>query len=162
MKSIAQLITLSCFCGLSSLAHAQPANTISHVDIDMPMQSITSKRMVVTTPVIYKAFRQKIPRRLNTMGDEPQNKTQDNRKKDLYIEVGNRNYFVKFCSSQVTRADIETALAKQTESQPLIKLDITITKGNWDICQFDELVQSRIGRYAIVHRIINEGDVAHK
>lgn len=158
-KTDKKLIILYFFVGLFSLGYSQTTNKISCVDIQK--EPIKDKKILVTTPIIYKAFIQKKTNRsINTLTNKKVNKTQDNSEKDVYIRFENRDYFVKFCSSKVTRAKIEAVISeqmKQGKTPPaLVTLCISITKGSWDICQHNSmLIQSRIGNYAIVHRIVH-------
>lgn len=168
-----KLIILCFLFGLFSLGYAQTNDnnndTVSQIDLDVQKGCTKSKSLVVTTPIIYKAFQQKRPSRpLNISESEllkqTTNAMQDNSDKEVYIRVENTDYFVKFCSSKVTRMDIEKAIKqaivkqkRQNKTQrAVITLDITLTEGSWDICQPDSmLMQSRIGKYAIVHRIVH-------
>lgn len=167
MKPINQFLALYFFFGLIALGYAQTTRNVHHVG--MQKEPIQDKRLIVTTPIIYKAFRQKRPNRpLKNPTRKIANKTQNSSEKEMYIRVDDTHYFVKLCSSQVTHADIEAALTqsvlakkKQRKTTPvLVTLDVTITEGNWDICEHDAtIMQSRIGEYAIVHRIVPKSEV---
>lgn len=78
--------------------------------------------------------------------------------KELYFRLSERDYFIKFCASAVSKealnAYLETRAQQNPEKGKNIRLKIEILEGAWDIC--DELiqVQSRIGQYIIIKKII--------
>lgn len=69
---------------------------------------------------------------------------------DLYLRCSTQDYFIKFCESKVTKEEL----------LPLINQGITVEmevrNGEWDRCPNDpEYIQSRIGTYAIIHRLLS-------
>ena len=68
---------------------------------------------------------------------------------ELYVRRSIQDYFIKFCESKVSREDIEKAIEDHGET---LSLEIEIKKGNWDICD-EEQVQSRGGDYIVIHKI---------
>ncbi len=73
-------------------------------------------------------------------------------KKELYISVSEKDYFIKFCESDIKRKSLENYLNKKTKP---ITLEIEYRKGYWDICDGNFMKQSRKGAYVIIHRIID-------
>lgn len=76
---------------------------------------------------------------------------------EWYIRRSVQDYFIKFCESSITRKDLENALNARLESmQKILKLEIQYKEGSWDICDDNLMQQSRIGRYVIIHKIVEE------
>ncbi len=68
--------------------------------------------------------------------------------KEYYLRCSVDDYFIKFCESQVTPADLAPYLDQG------IKVEMELKEGLWDQCPGDESeVQSRSGTYAAVHKI---------
>lgn len=68
--------------------------------------------------------------------------------KELYLRCSVQDYFIKFCESGVTRAQLEPFVNKG------IKVKMTVVDGNWDICPGDfQDMQSRTGRYAVIESL---------
>ena len=70
--------------------------------------------------------------------------------KELYFRASIQDYYIKFCESEVSRADlipfIDTAISIEGE----------ILEGLWDDCgETEEEVQSRTGLYIIITKLIN-------
>lgn len=73
---------------------------------------------------------------------------------DYYIRMSVQDYFIKFCESNINKATLEKALEPQADAfQTIIKLEISYEDGLWDACDNHE-VQSRIGPYVVIHRIM--------
>lgn len=69
---------------------------------------------------------------------------------EIYLRCPGQDYFVKFCESRVNSITLEEYVDKS------ITVEIEIREGNWDICQGDlNGMQSRVGTYAIVNKIIS-------
>lgn len=76
---------------------------------------------------------------------------------EWYIRRSVQDYYIKFCESTITRKDLENALNAQGESlHKILKLEIQYKEGTWDICDDNLMQQSRIGKYVIIHKIIEE------
>jgi len=73
--------------------------------------------------------------------------------KEYYISRSIQNYFIKFCESSVTKEALLAALEKQNGLIKSLTLEVEFRDGEWDRCG-EEDVQSRIGEYVLVHRII--------
>lgn len=71
--------------------------------------------------------------------------------KDLYISCENQDdYFVKVCESQLSKNVLKENIDKK------MMIQYSIHKGYLDLCQSSSNnVQSRIGHYALIHKITN-------
>lgn len=68
---------------------------------------------------------------------------------DLYLRCSIQDYFIKFCESEITKSDL----------LPFVNQGITVEMetrfGELDRCPDDpQEVQSRIGTYAVIHKIL--------
>ncbi len=73
---------------------------------------------------------------------------------DYYIRMSVQDYFIKFCESTVHKSTVEKALESKADPfQTIIKLEISYRDGLWDACDDNE-VQSRMGPYVVIHRIM--------
>lgn len=97
-------------------------------------------KVIVTAPLVLKSFVKKNGELTDL--------------KEWYIQRSIQDYFIKFCESKITRKELEDYLAQQGNPLNTAKLEIEFREGNWDICDDNELMQSRVGEYVIVHRIV--------
>lgn len=78
-------------------------------------------------------------------------------RQDYYIQRSIQDYFIKFCESEVSRAELEKYLVTKKEFLKSATLEVEYRDGDWDNCSDDGIkVQSRTGAYIIVHKIIEE------
>ena len=73
---------------------------------------------------------------------------------EYYIQRSVQDYFIKFCESNVTKEELEKKLDEQGSS--LIKsltMEVEFREGEWDQCDEDYQVQSRIGKYVVILKI---------
>jgi len=107
-------------------------------------QAQTNKKMVVSGLIVKKEFVNKAGR---SSGVE-----------ELYFRLSVQDYFIKFCSSKVDRKTLEEYLENSSNQDILgdkaVTLEIEILEGEWDNCNYEYPVQSRIGKYVIIHRIV--------
>ena len=74
---------------------------------------------------------------------------------EYYLQRSIQDYFIKFCESKITRKDLEAYLEKQDDLIQTITVEAEIREGLWDRCPGDEHeVQSRMGNYVVIYRII--------
>ena len=75
---------------------------------------------------------------------------------NLYIQRSIADYFIKFCESNVSREEVEKALAVQKSMIKTLRIEIEYLDGEWDNCQDnkEEKVASRTGEYVIIHKIM--------
>jgi hypothetical protein len=102
--------------------------------------STGDKKVMVSAPLVLKSFVKKNGERTDL--------------KEWYIQRSIQDYFIKFCESKVSREELEAYLTKQGSPLNIATLEVEFRKGEWDICEENELMQSRIGEYVIIHRII--------
>ena len=76
--------------------------------------------------------------------------------KEFYLQMSIQDYFIKFCESKVTEEELRERLAKDNSLIKSIPMEVEFKDGEWDRCGEEE-VQSRIGAYVIVHKLITPG-----
>ena len=134
------------FIGISALLFSFFAcnnKNITKKDNTETIEETTSETMIITAPLVKKAF-------VNKGG-----KTSDFQ--EWYIRLSSADYFIKFCESKVSKAELEKEIEPQAEEMIIsLSLEIEIREGEWDICDETEMIQSRVGEYAVIHRIIKE------
>lgn len=125
-----------CLCAVSCTSPSkQPMRKDKTADISSGMDKV-----IVTAPLVLKSFVKKNGELTDL--------------KEWYIQRSIQDYFIKFCESKITRKELEDYLAQQGNPLNTAKLEIEFREGNWDICDDNELMQSRVGEYVIVHRIV--------
>lgn len=75
--------------------------------------------------------------------------------KEIYIQRSIQDYFIKFCESRISQEDLENRLSKIDDIFKTLTLEVEFLDGNWDSCNDNFKQQSRIGKYVIIHKIIN-------
>lgn len=104
---------------------------------------VLNKKTIVSAHIIEKDFLSKSQKRnLNIP-------------KDYYLRIkNNEDYFIKFCSSTITKNELK-ALIKKHDTKTFT-LEVELLDGDWDICNpsLENIQQSRVGRYVIIHNII--------
>jgi hypothetical protein len=81
---------------------------------------------------------------------------------ELYLRASVQDYFIKLCESNVTKEDFAPYLHKDTDNKEELDLripkgisvQVILSEGEWDICAGDPEMQSRIGMYAAVLKIL--------
>ncbi len=99
-------------------------------------------KKIITAPIVLKSFIKK--------NGEPADF------KEMYVQRSIQDYFIKFCESQVTRKELEDHLAASDGPINAVTLEVSFREGEWDVCEENERMQSRIGEYVIVHRIVKD------
>lgn len=69
--------------------------------------------------------------------------------KDIYIRLDENDYFIKFCESQVKYEEIIKLVNKE------VFLELRFLEGDWDICFESNQVQSRIGKYVTINKVLS-------
>lgn len=107
------------------------------------MKNITTEKgtSIVTAPIVTKKFIKK--------NGEPSDFA------EYYLQRSVDDFFIKFCESQITLAQLKEALDKIESPIKTLTLEVEFKTGSWDICD-DIEAQSRIGDYVIIHRIIDK------
>ncbi len=75
---------------------------------------------------------------------------------DMYIRRSIQDYYIKFCESGVSRQDLEKQLSLSNNFIKTLNLEIEFRDGLWDVCDENDMSQSRLGEYVIIHRIIKD------
>ncbi len=76
-------------------------------------------------------------------------------KKEYYLRRSIQDYYIKLCESKITEEELTAHLTTIKSDIKVLKLEIEYKKGEWDNCEeIPEIVQSRIGEYVIIHKIL--------
>jgi len=67
--------------------------------------------------------------------------------KELYLRCSIQDYYIKFCESKVSLDKMKKYIDKG------LTVTFEVKEGEWDICEGDPEIQSRIGTYVIVLKI---------
>lgn len=130
------LILFFCLCTISCTSQTkQPMKKNKTADT-----SSGENKVIISAPLVLKSFVKKNGERTDL--------------KEWYIQRSIQDYFIKFCESEVTRQELEAYLAEHGGPLNTAKLEVEFREGNWDICDENELMQSRVGAYVVIHRII--------
>ncbi len=137
------LLLISISALLFSLFSCNNKNLTKKDKNEETIEKTTSETMIITAPLVKKAF-------VNKGG-----KTGDFQ--EWYVRLSTDDYFIKFCESKVSRAELEKEIEPQADEMIIsLSMEIEIREGEWDICDETEMMQSRVGEYAVIHRIIKE------
>lgn len=74
--------------------------------------------------------------------------------RDLYFRLSVKDYFIKFCESDVTFEQIEPFINNEFEIKR-VSLEIEFKEGEWDNCKEPGYVQSRTGPYIVIKKVLN-------
>lgn len=102
----------------------------------------SNEKHIISAPLVFKNFTRK------------DGKTTDIG--EIYLRRSTKDFFIKFCESKISRNELEDQLSKIDGEIKVLTLEVEFFDGNWDICDENNLQQSRIGEYVIIHRIVNE------
>lgn len=144
MKLIQQkiiLLLLATFVGLLISCNTNKKTVTDLPErVKTPDVSTGEGKYIVSAPVVRKEF---VNKGGKAMGYD-----------ELYLRRSMQDYFIKFCESKVSRSELEKHLPIDSHFQS-VTLEVEFREGNWDICEGDpEEMQSRIGKYVIIHKII--------
>lgn len=98
------------------------------------------EKFIVTAPIVLKSFTRK--------------NAETTAYQEMYIQRSTQDYFIKFCESKVGLKELKNHLSKIDGDIKVVTLEVEFREGSWDICDDNELQQSRIGKYVIIHRIV--------
>ncbi|HOP64183.1 MAG TPA: hypothetical protein PK358_13890 [Spirochaetota bacterium] len=99
-------------------------------------------RVIITVPVITKSFISKSGRVTDI--------------REYYIRRSIQDYFIKFCESGITSGELEEYLSTIEGAVRTATMEVEFRNGEWDRCEGDPEQQSRIGEYAVIHKIIKK------
>ena len=74
---------------------------------------------------------------------------------ELYLQRSIQDYFIKFCESGITREQLEEHMSTIHSPIKSITVEVEFKEGAWDQCDENQPVQSRMGEYVVIHRIIS-------
>ena len=95
---------------------------------------------IITAPIVKKNF-------VNKAG-----KTTDH--VEYYIRRSIQDYYIKFCESNVSIKELNEKLENIEGDIKTLQLEVEFRKGEWDICDGNHDIQSRIGEYAVILKIL--------
>ena len=125
---------MMCACGST-----QEATPVKNKTADVPTED---GKYIISAPIVSKNFVQK-----NGKVSEFS---------EYYVQRSVQDYFIKLCEGNVTVAELEKHLNKQKGDIKSLTLEIEIKDGLWDSCDHEEMVQSRMGPYIVIYRIVEE------
>lgn len=67
---------------------------------------------------------------------------------ELYLRCSVQDYFIKLCESNVTAEELRKHLDDG------VTAEIEIVEGEWDLCDEEIEIQSRMGRYARIVKLV--------
>ena len=103
-------------------------------------QTTSDNRVIVSAPIVLKSFIKKNGEATGQM--------------EMYLQRSIQDYYIKFCESNVSRSEIEAYLNEMDSLIKTVTVEVEFLNGSWDICDENELQQSRIGDYVTIHRLI--------
>jgi hypothetical protein len=78
--------------------------------------------------------------------------------KEMYFRLSVQDYYIKFCESKITKTDLQAHLDSLPDTglmnEKAATLEIEIKNGEWDRCDEEYPVQSRVGDYIVIYRIV--------
>ena len=98
------------------------------------------KSYLITAPIVKKQF-------VNKAG-----RTTDHA--DYYIQQSIQDYFIKFCESNVSIKELNEKLENIEGDIKALQLEVEMREGDWDICDGNHEIQSRIGEYMVILKIL--------
>lgn len=97
-------------------------------------------KQIITVPIVSKSFVKK-----NGEVTEYQ---------ELYIRRSIKDYYIKFCESNITRKELENKISNFDEFNKVVTVEVQFLNGYRDICDGNLNQQSRMGEYVIIHKIL--------
>ena len=95
---------------------------------------------IITAPIIKKNFVNKAGRTTDHV--------------EYYIQQSIQDYFIKFCESNVSIKELNEKLENIEGDIKALQLEVEMREGDWDICDGNHEIQSRIGEYMVVLKIL--------
>jgi hypothetical protein len=107
----------------------------------IPSINLFSQQLLPKEPNIRTSGCQVVEKTFGNKGGKPSDF------KELYLRCSIQDYYIKFCESKVSLKKMQKYIDKG------LTVTYEIKEGEWDICEGDPEMQSRIGIYAIVIKI---------
>ncbi len=73
---------------------------------------------------------------------------------EYYIRQSIQDYYIKFCESNVSIKELNEKLENIEGDIKALQLEVEFREGEWDICDGNHEIQSRIGEYAVILKIL--------
>jgi hypothetical protein len=122
-----------CLISFSSQCQTKVTHTTKKV-------SVGEGKHIVSAPIITKSFVKK--------------NSKATRYAEYHVQLSTQDYFIKFCESKISRKELENHLSETEGEIKTLTIELELLDGFLDICNKNEMQQSRTGNYAIIHRII--------
>lgn len=103
-------------------------------------KNAAEKSYLITAPIVKKQF-------VNKAG-----RTTDNI--EYYIQQSIQDYFIKFCESNVSIKELNEKLENIEGDIKALQLEVEMRDGHWDICGGNHEIQSRIGEYMVILKVL--------
>ena len=98
------------------------------------------KSYLITAPIVKKNFVNKAGRTTDHI--------------EYYIQQSIQDYFVKFCESHVSIKELNEKLENIEGDIKVLQLEVEMRDGHWDICDGNHEIQSRIGEYMVILKVL--------
>ena len=98
------------------------------------------KPYLITAPIVKKQFVNKASRTADHV--------------EYYIQQSIQDYFIKFCESNVSIKELNEKLENIEGDIKALQLEVEMREGDWDICDGNHEIQSRIGEYMVILKIL--------
>lgn len=73
---------------------------------------------------------------------------------EYYIQQSMQDYFIKFCESNVSIKELNEKLENIEGDIKALQLEVEMRDGHWDICDGSHEIQSRIGEYMVIIKVL--------
>ena len=73
---------------------------------------------------------------------------------EYYIRQSIQDYYIKFCESNISIKELNEKLENIEGDIKALQLEVEMREGDWDICDGNHEIQSRIGEYMIILKIL--------
>ena len=101
----------------------------------MPVEN----RRIISAPIVRKPFIKKNGEKTNRM--------------EFYLRRSIQDYFIKICECKVDENELSAHVPINSDEIHTLRMDIEFRNGAWDDCDPNEENESRMGEYAVIHRI---------
>ena len=73
---------------------------------------------------------------------------------EYYIRQSIQDYYIKFCESNISIKELNEKLENIEGDIKTLQLEVEFREGEWDLCDENHDIQSRIGEYAVILKIL--------
>jgi hypothetical protein len=96
---------------------------------------------LITAPIVKKQFVNKAGRTTDHI--------------EYYIQQSIQDYFIKFCESNISIKELNEKLENIEGDIKALQLEVEMREGDWDICDGNHEIQSRVGEYMVILKILD-------